>query len=171
MDLRFELDQILAQYGQICLLVRTDTRTRCSCWNEKKQESDRNCPICFGLSWVPIVEKHTVRNMEVGLTQQMAGFGELDVKLPTYWFRYNAVIQKQNLIVEVDWSPTGKPVYNGGPIYQVQNIDKKVFENGQVAFQKITCKDEPLNKQIRGIRIANVNGIIKYEIAAEGGLA
>lgn len=170
MDLRFELDQILSQYGQDCLLVRTDTRTRCSCWNEKKQESDRNCPFCFGLGFIPIVEKHTVRNMQTGLTQQQPDFGELDVILPTYWFRYNARILKQNLIVEVDWSPSGKPIYSGGPIYQVQNIDKKVFENGQVVFQRVTCKDEPINKQIRGIRISNMNGIMNYEIAAEGGL-
>jgi hypothetical protein len=170
MDLRFEFDQILAQYGHDCLLVRTDTKTRCSCWNEKKQESDRNCPICFGISWVPIVEKHTVRNMQTGLTQQDPMFGNLDVVLPTYWFRNNANIAKQNLIVEVDWSPSGKPVYNGGNIFQVQNIDKKMFEGGQVIFQRVTCKDQPINKHIRGIRIANVNGIIKYEIAAEGGL-
>lgn len=170
MDLRFELDNILTQYGHDCLLVRVDTRTRCSCWNEKTQESDRNCPICFGLSWIPIVEKHTVRDMETDLTQQSPSLGQIDVKMPTYWFRHDARIAKQNLIIEVDWSPSGKPIYNGGQIYQVQNINPKRYENGQVIFQVVTCKDEPINKQIRGIRISNTNGIINYEIAAEGGL-
>jgi hypothetical protein len=108
--------------------------------------------------------------METGLTQQDPMFGNLDVKIPQYWFRYNARITKQALILEVDWTPSGKPVYNNGPLYQVQNIDQKIFENGQVAFQRVTCKDQPVNKSIRGVRIVNVNGIVNYEIAAEGGL-
>jgi hypothetical protein len=176
MDLRYEFDQILAQYGSDVLLVRTDAKLRCSCWNEKKQEADRLCPICFGMGFVPTIEKHTARsqwtgpNNSLAVAMQQGQLGDMNVVGRQYYFRHTARVKEQCLIVEVDWSATGKPIYNGGGIFEIQNVDRKVFEHGQVAFQKVMCKDEPVQKQIRGIRIANVNGVINYEIAVEGGL-
>lgn len=170
MDLRSEFEQILVTYGTEVLIVRADTKVRCSCWNEKMQQSDRNCPICFGISWNPIVEKHTIRHMETGVRNSLAmigqdgSLGQMNAPGRQYYMKHDAQVEVQSLIVEVDWSPTGKPIYNGGGIYQISLVDKKYFENGQVAYKKIFCKDQPIEKQIRGIRIANVNGIKNYEL-------
>jgi hypothetical protein len=126
------------------------------------------------MGWVPTVEKHTARNQTTGpanslaVAMQQGALGDMNVIGRQYYMRYDARVKEQCMIVEVDWSPSGKPIYNGGGVYEVTQVDRKVFENGQVAFQKVYCKDEPVQKQIRGIRIANVNGITNYEIAMEG---
>lgn len=170
MDLRHEFDQILTQYGVDVLLVRMDTHVRCSCWNEKTQESDRECPMCFGLSWNPIIEKHTVRGMETGVRNSLAmigqnpPFGQLNSDGRQYYFRYNVPVTPQCLIVEVDWSPTGKPIYNGGGIFAITLVASNVYENGQITYKKAFCKDQPVQKQIRGIHITSVNGITNYEL-------
>lgn len=170
MNLRYEFDEILTKYGTDVLIVRANTNVRCSCWNEKMQQADRDCPICFGISWNPIVEKRTVRHMETGVRNSLAmmgqdgSLGQMNAPGRQYYVQYNCQIKTQDLIVEVDWSETGKPIYNGGGIYQVSMVDDKYFEDGKIAYKKIFCKDQPIEKQIRGIRIANVNGIKNYEL-------
>lgn len=72
------------------------------------------------------------------------------------------------MIVEVEWTEQGKPKYDGGGIYDVSHISPQRFKHGEIGFKKIYCKDEPVEKEIRGIRIVNVNGITNYEIAMKG---
>jgi hypothetical protein len=173
MDLRYEFDQILLQYGYPVLLIRQEKKLRCSCWNEKRQESDRECPICFGLGWTPVAEKHTVRDLETSIPESYAfmkrggSFGGMSVPGRQYYFRYNAQLSSGDLIVDVDWNGQ-KPVYTGRGIYEISHIDPARYERGEIIYQTAFVKDQPIEKQIRGIRIANVNGILNYEIAMEG---
>ena len=170
MNLRQEFDDILAQYGYNALLVREDKRLRCSCWNEKTQEADRECPVCYGLGWTPVVEKHTIRDMDTSVPETLALLGELaslgQVAVPGrfYYMRHDVQVEPQNLIIEVDWSLTGKPIYNGGGVFEVSHVDTRRFERGEAAYKKVYCKDQPIEKQIRGVRIVNSNGIKNYEI-------
>jgi hypothetical protein len=175
MDLRKEFDTILEQYGFPVLVVRSDRKLRCSCWNEKTQEADRECPICFGLGYVPVVEKHMTRSTDTSVPESLAmlgsetpSFGAISVPGRVYYMRYNAILHPTDLIVDVDWTSTGRPVYNGGGIYEVSHVDPKKFERGQLIYNKVYVKDKPVEKEIRGIRIANANGIKNYEIAMEG---
>lgn len=174
MDMRFEFEQVLLQYGYPTLLVREDKKMRCSCWDEKRQESDRECLICFGMGYAPIVEKHTVRESDASVPQTLplikvnSKFGGLTVPTRFYFMKHDVQVQIGSLIVDVEWTPQGKPIYTGKGIYEVSHVDQQRFERGEVAFQKVYVKDEPIEKQIRGIRIANVNGIANYEIAMEG---
>lgn len=173
MDLRHEFEQILSQYGYQTLVVRQSKKMRCSCWVEKRQEADRTCPICFGLGWAPIVEKHVTREMDTSVPEtlalivQGASFGGMSVPGRQYYFMPNAQLQEGDLIVEVEWTPQGKPVYRNGGIYEISHIDHNRYEKGENIFKKVYCKDEPVNKCIRGIRIANTYGITNYEIAME----
>lgn len=174
MDLRYEFEQILLEYGYPTLVIRQEKKLRCSCWDEKRQEADRNCPICFGLGWAPIVEKHTTRESDTSIPETMAliardgKFGGMAVPGRQYYFRHNTQFVPGDLIVEVTWTPQGKPVYTDGGIYEVSHVDAARYKEGQVIYKKVYCKDTPIEKGIRGIRIANVNGITNYEIAMEG---
>jgi hypothetical protein len=175
MDLRYEFEQILVQYGYPVLVIRQDKKLRCSCWSEKRQEADRECPICFGLGWTPIVEKHTTREIDTSVPETLAliardgKFGGMAVPGRQYYFKHSIQFQPGDLIVDVDWTEQGKPVYTGKGIYEVSHIDPNRFEHGQNIFNTIYCKDQPVQKQIRGIRIAQVNGITNYEIAMQEG--
>ena len=168
-DLRQEFDDILETYGHNVLIVRSDRTLRCTCWNEKTQDADRECPICFGKGWVPVIEKHTVRTQdtdnETALPAQGQGASKIgDVATPgrLYFARYNMVIRSTDLIVDVDWSETGRPIYNGGGIYEVSHVEPMRFDRGRVIFQNVYVRDEPVEKIIRGINIVNTNGIKNY---------
>lgn len=176
MDLRKEFDAILEEYGFPVLVVRSDRKLRCSCWSEKMQEADRECPVCFGLGWVPTVEKHMVRSMDSSVPetlamigQDMPPFGPIAIPGRIYYTRYNANLRPTDLIVDVDWTKGGKPLYSGGGIYEVSHIDPKRFDRGRLIYNKVYVKDEPVEKAIRGFRIANANGIKNYEIIASEG--
>lgn len=174
MDLRYEFEQILKDYGYPVLLVRQNKKLRCSCWDEKTQTADRECPVCFGLGFVPIVEKHTAREEAITPAQsfpfigQGSKLGEITVPGKQYYFKWNAQVMTGDLIVDVDWTDQGKPYYTGRGVYEVSQVDPERFERGQIIYYNVYCKDQPVEKEVRGIRISNVNGIINYEIAMEG---
>jgi hypothetical protein len=174
MNLKNEFDKILGKYGHPVLIVRQDKKLRCSCWNEKTQEADRQCPRCFGIGWNPIVEKHTVRTEDsisaqnLGRIGSTANFGQISVPSRSYYISSKAKVHIKDLMVDVDWTPSGKPVYSGGGIYEVTHVDESLrFENGEQIYKAVQCKDTPIQKNIRGIRIAQVNGIVNYELAME----
>jgi len=174
MNLRNEFAKILEKYGRPVLIVRQDKKLRCSCWSEKTQEADRTCPRCFGLGWNPIVEKHMARTQDlttsdtVGRLTSNSGFGQIAVANRTYFFQHNVNISTKDLIVDVDWTPAGKPVYNGGDINAVGHIDDTLrLEKGEIVYVSVACKDTPVQKNIRAIRIVQVNGIVNYELTME----
>jgi len=170
-DLRTEFEGILKDFGHNVLLIRSDTQLRCTtCWSDKTQEASRECPVCFGLGYVPIVEKHTVRvedsSIAISYPDMAQGFkfGEMATPGFRYFMKHDAKVSIGDLIMEVEWTDSGKPVYNGGYLSSINHIDRKRWEGGQVIFQKVYTSDEPIEKEIRGIRIVNSNGIKNYEI-------
>jgi hypothetical protein len=94
-------------------------------------------------------------------------FGQMVVPGRHFYFRHDVGLTPKDLIVEVDWSATGKPIYNGAGIYEVNLIDPLRFEKGQVAYNKVYVKGEPVRKDVRGVRIANTNGIKNYELVGD----
>lgn len=44
--------KMLEEDGTFCNLYQKKTSgTRCSCWDERRQQAKRDCPTCFGTSW------------------------------------------------------------------------------------------------------------------------
>ena len=178
MGAREKFNSILDKYGYPVLVVRSDRKIRCSCWNEKTQEADRTCPACFGLGWNPKVEKHQARAQDTASAMSSIGgqakaitqtpIGEI-VGLPRQWFmRTDIKLQRKDLIVDVEWDASGKPVYAGGGIYEVNHIDETMkFANGEQVYKLVFTMDTPVQKNIRGIRIVEVQGIVNYELAME----
>lgn len=168
--LRDDFESILKDFGTNILLVRNGVQLRCSCWSEKNQEADRNCPICYGLGMVPSIEKHTARSQVMSIPQTLpravtgSTMGEMLSSAKAFFLKHDVKVKVGDLIVEVDWSPTGKPIYNGGDVGSVNFVDPKRFKYGQVTFIKAYVASEPVEQEVRGINIANANGIKNYQI-------
>jgi hypothetical protein len=174
MNMKNEFAKFLETYGFPVLVVRQSKRLRCTCWNEKTQEGDRNCPFCFGLGWNPIVEKHITKNEDMTIpatltnTPITGSFGQIAIGNRAYYFAPNCAIEQKDLIVETEWNDRGKPVYNGGGIYEVVHSDEtQKAESGIQVYKRVYSQDTPIQKNIRGIRIAQVNGITTYQLAME----
>lgn len=158
--LRDDFDMVLKQFGYNVLLVRQNKTLRCNnCWNEKQQEGSRDCPVCFGLGWMPIFEKHTCRSRTMSIPQTLPRaiedifVGHLEVGARAYYFRYNVPIDIKDLIVEVQWDKQGRPVYMEGYILQINYIDTNQYEDGQLTYLKAYVEDTPGRRDIRGHNI------------------
>ena len=172
MNLRKEFDAILHQYGHYVLIVRTDRKTTCTCYNPTTGSVSKTCPYCFGLGTIPIIEKHITREKDLNVpetlpylsTQQL--FGEMAIATRGYFFKPEVVIQPHDLIIDVDWNGV-QPIYSGRGLYEVSHVDKKRFEFGEFTFQKVYVKDNPIEKEIHSIRIIERAGETNYLV--EGG--
>ena len=168
-----EFNAILEQFGHSVLLLHQTTKVRCSCYDPLLQASDRDCPYCFGLGTVPLAEKHLTRDMDMRVPDtlpyisSMQLYGELAVGSRSYFFKKDVAVKEKDLIVEVDWV-NGSPTYNGGYIFEVSHIDPQRFLNGEIVFQKVYVKDQPVQKSIRGIKIIEAYGNTRFQVA-EGG--
>lgn len=174
MDLVKEFDEILRNYGYNVLILRQKNDIRCSCWNEKKKEFSRSCPVCFGVGKTPLVEKHTVRSEETSVPETLAmlgkdsTFGGMAVPGRYYYIKETAEVRTEDLIIEVDWI-NGDPKYRGNGIFKVSHVDNFEFLKGERVYKKVYTRDTPVLKTIRGIRVAEQDGIINYEIAMKDG--
>lgn len=161
---------ILEQYGHNVLVVRQSKKLKCSCWTEKYQEADKECPVCFGLGTVPVIEKHTVRSQTMTIPQTLPravsdlSLGSMEYSGNAYYMRPDIPISVGDLIVEVDWSATGKPIYTGDTLSEVNYVDPKRFEHGETIFKKVYVSGTSVDRKIRGIRIANSSGVKNYEL-------
>jgi hypothetical protein len=172
--LRDAFDDMLRDFGYNVLVVHQDKILRCSCWSEKNQEASRDCPVCFGLGTVPVIEKHTTHGTVESIPQtlpramQALNTGPMVVGGRAYFFRWNNPIQLRDLVVEVDWDAMGNPIYNNGLISSVNFVDTKRYEQGQTAFVKAYVEDNPVRRNVRGVRIVKSQGIKNYELLGWG---
>lgn len=165
-----EFNLILENYGHAILLLRQTTKVRCSCYDALTQAADRACPYCFGLGAVPVAEKHLTRDVDLGSlnslpyisNQQL--YGELAVGSRSYFFKKDVKVKESDLIIDVTWNGN-QPVYTGGYILEVSHIDPQRFLNGEIAFQKVYVKDQPVQKSIRGFKIIQAYGATSFQVA------
>lgn len=173
MDLLKKFEGILEQYGYNVLVLHKDKKTSCTCFDEKTQSADRLCPFCFGLGSVPVITKETIRELDssvpmtLPLITQTNAYGALAVATRAYFFKREAKIGEQDLIIDVSWQGN-LPVYENKGIYEINHIDPQRFLKGELIFQKAYVKDTPINKKIRGFKVVETaHGQLRYFMAEE----
>lgn len=174
MGLKETYNQIIDTYGHNILLIHSDQKVRCSCFNELTQEPDRNCKICMGLGWIPTVDKQIVYTKEItgGITSStynratIGTIGGVYSDQKVYFFKENVKVDDTSQILEVEWADENHPYYANGGLYQVQHVSTLRFTNGLPVYKEAFVQDEPINKKIVAIHaIQSPN--IHYEIVNE----
>lgn len=172
MKLKRDFENIIEKYGHDILLLRSDKKTMCTCYNPVTGSIKSDCPYCFGMGSVPVIEKHKVREQDMRVPETLPYlpdtqlFGEMAVATRAYFMRMDSHPNPHDIIVDVDWN--GQiPIYSGRGIYEISHIDAKRFENGEFVFQKVYVKDDPIEKHIRGIKIVEQAGKILYQLEAD----
>jgi len=164
-----EFKDILREYGHSVLVVRQQKQVVCSCYDEKTQSADRECPYCFGLKYVPIVEKHTVYETDAAnpqtlpLIEKGETFGVMSIPSRAYYFLPETALDEDDLILDVGWI-RNIPVMKEGNIWEVSHIDPARFQHGQLVYKKAYVKAEPVEKKIRGFHIRQVGNVMSYEL-------
>jgi len=173
-DLKKEFESILKHYGHDVLVIRSDKKLRCSCYNEVTLEADRKCPICFGIGWSYTAERHTCRSetasVEETLTRAISSkvLGSVVSEGRKYFFKPNMAAKEKDYIVSVDWNQFGKPIYKDGGVWEINNVDRNLkLGQGEDVFKIVYTSENPVESHIRGIRMAEVNGILQYQVIME----
>lgn len=167
MKLKRDFERILERYGHDILLVRSDRQMGCTCYQPLTGATDSDCPLCFGLGTIPVIEKHRVREQDMNVPETLPYlastqlFGEMAVATRAYYFRMDAQPRPHDLILDVDWQGR-QPVYTGRGLHEVSHVDAKRFENGDFVYQKVYVKDNPVQKEVRAIRIIERAGQTLY---------
>lgn len=170
MNLYQKFQGIIQQYGRNYLLIREGNMVKCSCWDEKRQEAQRDCPSCFGLGSVPLIEKHRARHQDTSVPEtlamlgQVGNFGEMMVPGRFYYMDRTTQVKQGDLVLEVDWTPHGVPIYNDGGLYEISHVTPFYFDNEEMIYKKVYVKDQPILKNIRAVRIVEKPFEIGYEL-------
>lgn len=173
-NLAKEFEQILKDYGRDVLVLRTDRKLYCECYNEVTQEASRDCPVCLGLGWSYVAEQHTTRSENSLASSQLSNLlkgvniGDVAVGTRRYFFLPNVKAREKDLIVEVNWDEHGRASYNEDGLWNITNIDKNQKIGDQEIYRIYYATETPVRSKIRGIRVAEINGIKQFSVLMEG---
>lgn len=173
-SLEANFNKIIETYGHDILLLHSDKKTICSCFDKITGSAKRDCPFCFGMGTIPVIERHKIRDIDMRVPESLPYiasqqlFGDMAVAARAYFFKKDVVVKEEDLIIDVEWDGI-KPVYKGGGIYIVSHIDPQRFIGGAITFQKVYVKDQPIKKEIRGFKIVEQAGKTMYQLAERRG--
>mgnify|MGYP006990301722 CR=1 FL=1 len=93
-DLRYEADGLISEFGIDALYVRNCKFVRCKCFNDLNKTGDPKCPLCFGTGHFASIEKiqtiessNSAYSGENSLKQTPIGLN--DQKNEIYYIRHN----------------------------------------------------------------------------------
>jgi hypothetical protein len=156
-DLRLEMEDILAKRGHYVFLRRTQTR-RCGCWNEHTREADIDCPYCTGTGWMYKDELHLARRMPVtdptvaAILEWRMDFGFLGTATYIFWFGHdvNPAPSRRDTILEVRLDPdTGQPVkaYQIEAQWSIGQVHGFRDKGGRVEYWACWVREGSLGKE------------------------
>ena len=62
-DLKWEFDEIIREFGHPVILIRTYKGRDCNCVTELSQSANPKCPVCFGTGKINSSEIIKIRNV------------------------------------------------------------------------------------------------------------
>ncbi|MCY9308714.1 MULTISPECIES: hypothetical protein [Bacillus subtilis group] len=175
MDLAKEFKKILQEYGHDVLVIRQEGKLHCpNCYDEVTQEASRDCPVCLGIGYSFVAERHRTRAEESDVPRSLvrliknASIGDTVIDGIKYYFPPEMKAKEQDLIIEVDWDKYGRPIYNGQGIYNINFIDNnQKLGAGKQIYKIAYTSGQPVRNKLRGIRFSELNGIKQYNILLE----
>ena len=164
-----QFHHILQRYGHEVLVISADRQLPCSCLDVLTGSTDNKCSYCFGLGYIPVITKELTREQDSNIASSLSLisdsqlFGELSIPGRFYFFKDTVQIKPHDLIMEVIWDGN-RPVQLGEGLYEVSHVDLKRLERGEVLFQKVYTKENPIMKNIRSINIIERAGQTFYQL-------
>lgn len=175
MDLRKEFDSIIRDHGHDILLVRTDRRIHCKCFDYQNNAPDSDCPLCFGTGWITRVEKHKVVSQVASVPEtlprlsRLEEIGKLQYPAEIYYFKHNTKPKAQDLIIETDWDDYGRPISRTMDIYKINHSRPMREKRGRVEYYSVAASAQRSNSNIISAELREYKGIINYDLKWDRG--
>lgn len=134
-DLRYESDGLIKEFGIDVLYIRNWKFVRCRCFNDLNKTGDPNCPLCFGTGHFASIEKlQTIEssNSPYSSTSTIiqTNIGATDQKNEIYYIRHNNTPKIRDMIVKVTWDKHGCPI-DVVQVLEIVNIFEHRGDNGR----------------------------------------
>lgn len=157
-DLRAEIDALLEEFGFYVLLVRTNQKVHCSCWDHIYHSAKPDCPYCAGTGFVTVIEKHKTMQSRHGGTLKMESDNIFVDDRVSFYFRYNVAPVTNDIVYVVGWvgeTPSG--------VISAYTIDSSLSyrgDNGRIEYYECVCENHPVNVSIRSVNMRRLRDLI-----------
>ncbi len=139
-DLRFQSELLIDEFGIDVLYVRNCKFVRCKCFDDLNKTGDPDCPLCHGSGHFASIEKVKVRessNSAYSSTSSIiqTNIGVTDQKNEIYYIRQQYTPKIRDFILKTTWDKRGNPidiiqVLEITNIYEMRGNDGRVELNG-----------------------------------------
>lgn len=148
-DAREELELILEENKIDVLYVRSNTRTRCKCYDPLHKDGNSNCKICRGTGLIPSIEKMEVfcnpTSMDDAIRlsgQKRTELGDANVMTQTFYLKHNERPKSGDRVLIVGYDKYNLPTEVKES--SIVSVPREVRGyHGRVEMNKIICRTSP----------------------------
>lgn len=169
-DLRYESDGLISEFGIDVLYVRNCKFVRCRCFDDLNKTGDPKCPICFGTGHFASIEKLQCiesSNSPYSSTNslQQTNIGVTDEKNEIYYIRHDKTPKIRDMILKVTWDKDKNPV-DVVQVLEITNIYEMRGTGGRVELDGCLINDrtdlvKPFSDSIKRLTRKGMNQLLK----------
>lgn len=169
-DLRYEADGLINEFGIDALYVRNCKFVRCRCFNDLNKTGDPKCPLCFGTGHFVSIEKiqtiessNSAYSGENSLIQTPVGVN--DQKNEIYYIRHDKTAKIRDMIIKVTWDKNKNPV-DIVQVLEITNIFRMRGNEGRVELDGCLVDDrtdlvKPYSDILKKLSKKGLNELLK----------
>lgn len=169
-DLRYEADGLINEFGIDALYVRNCKFVRCRCFNDLNKTGDPKCPLCFGTGHFVSIEKiqtiessNSAYSGENSLIQTPVGIN--DQKNEIYYIRHDKTAKIRDMIIKVTWDKNKNPV-DIVQVLEITNIFRMRGNEGRVELDGCLVDDrtdlvKPYSDILKKLSKKGLNELLK----------
>ena len=156
-NLKWEFDEIIREFGHPVILVRLQKKKECNCVTRSNQSANPKCPICFGTGKMNSSEVIKIRNVTKYslMNYKFAEMGQTIASPNTIYISSDVRPCVNDLIIQCSFKD-GKPYIDEySHIYLIDNVAPLRAENGEIAFFTCATESQPKDESLRLNNILN----------------
>lgn len=169
-DLRYEADGLINEFGIDALYVRNCKFVRCRCFNDLNKTGGPKCPLCFGTGHFASIEKiqtiessNSAYSGENSLIQTPVGVN--DQKNEIYYIRHDKTAKIRDMIIKVTWDKNKNPV-DIVQVLEITNIFRMRGNEGRVELDGCLVDDrtdlvKPYSDILKKLSKKGLNELLK----------
>lgn len=144
-DLRYEADGLIKEFGIDALYIRNCKFVRCRCFDDLNKTGDPKCKLCFGTGHFASIEKiQCIESSSSAYSSTnsllQTNIGITDQKNEVYYIRHNRTPKIRDMILKITWDKDGNPV-DIKQVLEITNIYEMRGTNGRVELDGCLIND------------------------------
>lgn len=165
-DIRKEFEELQKEFSLSILLVRTNHKTRCKCYDPLHRDGNRKCRICGGTGKVNTIEKVEAihQNADANSYMKLTEIGLSITNTISFYLdrKYVPKVQDQIFITGFDENNCPVDIKKSCIIVSVQEVRG---DSGRIEFYHVYAKYAPDRVKIEQRRLNSIPPNHKLQIA------